>query len=153
MNHVRVKFIRYELAEKLGRPAAYCDDYIKGLNVLDVGCRGGLLSESLARLGAKVTGIDPSPHNIEIAEWHSKQDCATYDINYIHTSVDQIADEEKKFDVVCSLEVFVFPPFVFICCYLYVVLCRFLNMLKMCVALFLLVSSVSNLMEVYFCQL
>jgi ubiquinone biosynthesis O-methyltransferase len=105
MNPVRVKFIRHELAEKLGRQNNYVGDHIKGLDILDVGCGGGLLSESLARLGANVTGIDPSPDNIEVAEWHSKQDSATNRINYINTTVEEIADREKKFDAICSLEV------------------------------------------------
>lgn len=41
--------------------------------MLDVGCGAGILSESLGRLGAKVTGIDPSEENIEVAYRHAKQ--------------------------------------------------------------------------------
>jgi 2-polyprenyl-3-methyl-5-hydroxy-6-metoxy-1,4-benzoquinol methylase len=47
---------------------------LKGLRILDVGCGGGLLVEPLARLGASVTGIDPSPENIGIAISHSLLD-------------------------------------------------------------------------------
>lgn len=105
MNPVRVKFIRHELTEKLGRRDADIEDHIKGLDILDVGCGGGLLSESLARLGANVTGIDPAPINIDVAEWHSKLDASTSSINYLNTTVEDMAVREKKFDVVCSLEV------------------------------------------------
>ena len=46
---------------------------LAGFQVLDVGCGAGILSESLGRLGAKVTGIDPSEENIEIAYRHAKK--------------------------------------------------------------------------------
>ena len=42
--------------------------------MLDIGCGGGILSESLARLGADVTGIDPTPLAIEIASKHAEKD-------------------------------------------------------------------------------
>ncbi len=105
MNPVRVQYIREELAEKYGRTTLYVGEQLKGLDILDVGCGGGLLSESLARLGANMTSIDPSAENIEVASWHSKLDPATKDINYQNTTVEAMAQSDKKFDVVCSLEV------------------------------------------------
>ena len=47
-------------------------NFLKGINILDIGCGGGLISEPMARLGADVTGIDASEKNIKIADLHSK---------------------------------------------------------------------------------
>ena len=46
---------------------------LEGLKILDIGCGGGLISEPMARLGARVTGIDASEKNINIAKIHSKK--------------------------------------------------------------------------------
>ena len=46
---------------------------LKDLKILDIGCGGGLLSEPMCRLGAKVTGIDASDKNIKVAKLHSKK--------------------------------------------------------------------------------
>ncbi|XP_046644394.1 ubiquinone biosynthesis O-methyltransferase, mitochondrial-like isoform X1 [Daphnia pulicaria] len=46
---------------------------LAGFKVLDVGCGAGILTESLGRLGAEVTGIDPSEENIEVAHRHAKK--------------------------------------------------------------------------------
>ena len=43
------------------------------MNILDIGCGGGLLSEPISRLGANVTGIDASQKNINIAKTHLKK--------------------------------------------------------------------------------
>jgi 2-polyprenyl-3-methyl-5-hydroxy-6-metoxy-1,4-benzoquinol methylase len=56
--------------------------YLKGMRVLDCGCGGGLLSESLARLGADVVAIDPSESNIAVARAHSELDPMTSCIEY-----------------------------------------------------------------------
>jgi len=105
MNPTRVEFIRTRVSRFLGREGVGAMNEIRGLEILDVGCGGGLLSESLARLGAKVTAIDPAKKNIEVALRHSESDIATKDIMYEHKSVEEIASSGKTFDVVCSLEV------------------------------------------------
>ena len=46
---------------------------LKNIKILDIGCGGGLLSEPMCRLGAKVTGIDASDKNIKVAKLHSKK--------------------------------------------------------------------------------
>ena len=46
---------------------------LKNLKILDIGCGGGLLSEPLNKLGASVTGIDPSKDSIKVAKLHSKK--------------------------------------------------------------------------------
>ena len=48
-------------------------NFLQGLNILDIGCGGGLISEPMARLGATVTGIDASEKNINVAKLHSKK--------------------------------------------------------------------------------
>ena len=82
---------------------------LSGLLALDVGCGGGLLSESLARLGAKVTAIDPSPELVAEAHRHAQLDPRTASIDYRGGwTVEQLALEEsckETFDVICLLEV------------------------------------------------
>ena len=72
------------------------------LKILDIGCGGGLICEPLARLGGKVTGIDASYKNIEIAKIHAKR--SHLKINYLCTSPEQYKLKDK-FDVVLNLEV------------------------------------------------
>src|ERR1700691_4960690 len=48
------------------------DPRLKGLRLLDIGCGGGLISEPMARLGARVTGIDASEKNIAVAKLHAE---------------------------------------------------------------------------------
>jgi 2-polyprenyl-6-hydroxyphenyl methylase/3-demethylubiquinone-9 3-methyltransferase len=72
-------------------------------SILDIGCGGGLLSEPMAKLGAKVTAIDASEKNIKIASIHAQK--SGLDINYICTSAEDMAASGKKFDVVLNMEV------------------------------------------------
>ena len=85
MNPLRIDFIRNSIANRLG--TSNTRDHMKGLRILDVGCGGGLASESLARLGAIVTAIDPSSENILVARNHSKSDPLTENINYRQSSI------------------------------------------------------------------
>ena len=78
------------------------EDFLKELNILDIGCGGGLISEPLARLGAKVTGIDASEKNINVAKLHSKK--SNLEINYLNTSPENF-NNSQKFDVVLNLEI------------------------------------------------
>ena len=75
---------------------------LKGLNFLDIGCGGGLISEPMCRLGASVTGIDASLKNIKVAETHAKKN--NLEINYLNASPEDLA-ENKKFDVILNLEI------------------------------------------------
>ena len=90
MNPVRVKFIRDCLSNKLSNKDVFASQQLKNLNILDVGCGGGLLSESLARLGASVTAIDPSAKNIEVAKAHSRKDPLTSTIDFRQTTIGKI---------------------------------------------------------------
>ena len=75
-----------------------------GKLVLDVGCGGGILAESFARAGARVTGIDLSPVAIESAKAHAKE--SGLDIEYHATSPgDFLKGKPKKNDVIVCAEV------------------------------------------------
>ena len=75
---------------------------IQNLKILDVGCGGGITSEPLARLGAKVTGIDFAPNNIKAAKIHSKKN--KLKINYIYKDIEK-SKFDKKFDLILMFEV------------------------------------------------
>ncbi len=73
----------------------------KDLEILDVGCGGGLLCEPLSRLGAKMTGIDAAKTNIEVAKIHMKE--SGLNINYQNIKPEEIID--KKFDAILCMEI------------------------------------------------
>ena len=75
---------------------------LKNLEILDIGCGGGLISEPMARLGGNVTGIDASEKNIKVASLHSKKN--NLKINYLNKSPEQL-DEKEKFDIILNLEI------------------------------------------------
>ena len=75
---------------------------LEGINILDIGCGGGLLSEPMSRMGANVTGIDASDKNIKIAKLHSKEN--KLKINYLCSSPEKLKSK-KKFDVVLNMEI------------------------------------------------
>lgn len=77
--------------------------------VLDVGCGGGILSESLARMGVHVTGIDVHAEGIDVAEEHKKLDDSIVDtIEYRTQSIEELlstAEGPGSYDVVIASEV------------------------------------------------
>jgi 2-polyprenyl-6-hydroxyphenyl methylase/3-demethylubiquinone-9 3-methyltransferase len=99
-NPTRIKYIReniihnFELKNK-SKP-------LLGINILDIGCGGGLLSEPMSRMGANVTGIDASDKNIKIAKLHSKKN--KLKINYLFSSPEKLKIK-KKFDVILNMEI------------------------------------------------
>ena len=72
----------------------------KKLTLLDVGCGGGLIAEPMTRLGAKVTGIDASEKNINVAKFHAEQ--MNLKINYLCTTPEKL---NERFDVILCLEI------------------------------------------------
>ncbi len=118
MNPVRVDFVRRSVAEALNRTHLFESQQLKGLNILDVGCGGGLLSESLARLGANMTSIDPAPENIKVASSHSRNDPLTATINYKQSTIgktDFLSTDghiffQISFEAVCWAITMSWPP-------------------------------------------
>ena len=100
-NPVRIKFIKEKLISHFKLDAAN-QEPLKNISILDIGCGGGLLCEPLKRLGAIVTGIDPSKNNVEVARLHAKE--MNLDINYINCSPENLKFE-NKFDVILNMEV------------------------------------------------
>jgi 2-polyprenyl-6-hydroxyphenyl methylase/3-demethylubiquinone-9 3-methyltransferase len=72
----------------------------KKLSLLDVGCGGGLIAEPMTRLGAKVTGIDASEKNINVAKFHAEQ--MNLKINYLCATPENL---NEQFDVILCLEI------------------------------------------------
>jgi len=102
LNPARIQFIKDNVCRHFGLDAN-ADLPFKGLDVLDVGCGGGLLSEPMARLGANMTSIDAGEKNVEIAKIHAAQ--TGLDIDYRNALPEQLAAEGKRFDVVLNMEV------------------------------------------------
>ena len=71
-----------------------------GLDILDVGCGGGLLCEPLTRLGAHMTGIDESARSIQIAEQHKKN----LSIHYVCGRIEEF-HSQNTYDVITAFEV------------------------------------------------
>lgn len=83
---------------------------LKGKRVLDVGCGGGILAESMARRGADVLGIDLADKSLKVAELH-KLETGVNNVNYRFVSAEQLATEEQEtFDVVTCLEMLEHVP-------------------------------------------
>ena len=100
LNPVRLGFIRAAIDTHWGgdtrsvRPLA-------GKRALDAGCGAGLLCEPLARLGAKVTGVDAAQQNIAAAKAHAN--AMSLEIDYRHGEIGAL--DLPGFDMVCALEV------------------------------------------------
>ena len=99
-NPIRIKYIKeniiydFKLKNKT-KP-------LEKINILDIGCGGGLLSEPMQRLGANVTGIDASIKNIKIAKLHAKKN--KLKIKYLCSSPEKLKIN-KKFDVILNMEI------------------------------------------------
>jgi len=100
-NPIRIEYILDEITKhfKLDKETKLP---LNNLNILDIGCGGGLISEPMARLGGNVTGIDAAKKNIKIASLHSKE--SNLKIRYLENSPEQLKEKEK-FDIILNLEI------------------------------------------------
>ena len=104
---IRLKYIRestisrLEIVEPGLRP-------LHGLNCLDVGCGGGLITEPLSRMGGIVTAIDPAKENIATAAAHAQ--AGGLSIDYRAVTAEQLVEEGLTFDLVTCLEVIEHVP-------------------------------------------
>lgn len=82
---------------------------LSGKKVLDVGCGGGILSESMAQKGADVTAIDMGKELIDIADLHSLDSGVV--VNYKHMAVEELAEQQAgEFDCVTCMEMLEHVP-------------------------------------------
>jgi 2-polyprenyl-6-hydroxyphenyl methylase / 3-demethylubiquinone-9 3-methyltransferase len=126
MNAIRMEYILYQMSHDVPSTAVGNGIQTSALpllplhnrKALDIGCGGGLLSESLARLGATVTAIDPSGPLIRQAQQHALLDPKTMSIHYLggytverlaqemqHSSQNDDDRNDGLFDIICLLEV------------------------------------------------
>jgi 2-polyprenyl-6-hydroxyphenyl methylase/3-demethylubiquinone-9 3-methyltransferase len=99
LNPVRLKYVRDQIDQHW-----QCDECrrtpLEGKSALDVGCGAGLLAEPLARLGAKVTGVDAAPELIAVAREHAVGQGLE-----IHYRAGELSELEGQFDLITCMEV------------------------------------------------
>jgi 2-polyprenyl-6-hydroxyphenyl methylase/3-demethylubiquinone-9 3-methyltransferase len=99
LNPVRLKYIRDQLDQHW-----QCDECsrrpLDGKSAMDVGCGAGLLAEPLARLGARVTGLDASPNLISVARDHASASGLAIDYR-----TGELAELQGQFDLITCMEV------------------------------------------------
>jgi len=96
VNPLRLKFIKKHTS-------------LDSKDIMDIGCGGGILTESLVTDNNKVSGLDASYEGITVAKEHALQN--NLDINYINSTIeDFIANEDKQFDVITCMEMLEHVP-------------------------------------------
>ena len=99
-NPIRIKYIKDSIIQHFNIKSNKIP--LKNINILDVGCGGGLISVPMKRLGANVVGIDASLKNINVAKIYSKK--KNLKIKYICSSPEKLK-MKKKFDVLLMMEI------------------------------------------------
>jgi 2-polyprenyl-6-hydroxyphenyl methylase/3-demethylubiquinone-9 3-methyltransferase len=91
--------------------ANYIDQHspVAGKRLVDVGCGGGILAESMAQRGATVTGIDMGEAPLSVAKLHQRE--SGVEVHYLQSTAEQLAAKEAgNFDIVCCLEMLEHVP-------------------------------------------
>jgi 2-polyprenyl-6-hydroxyphenyl methylase/3-demethylubiquinone-9 3-methyltransferase len=101
-NPVRLAYVRDLACEHYGRDPKSLRA-LEGLDIVDIGCGGGVLSEPLTRLGAKVTGLDPAAGNIAVARAHAEK--TGLSIDYRDETIEAVVASGRRFDIVLAMEV------------------------------------------------
>ena len=99
---LRIKYIKNKIYPVNEYVTKKSYKILKGIEILDLGCGGGLVCEPLARLGAKVTGIDYVKKNVETAKHHAK--ISKLNITYLNQDLSSIK-LNRQFDIILMLEV------------------------------------------------
>ena len=99
-NPIRIEYIKNNIIKEFN--IKNIKKPFSGLEILDIGCGGGLLTEPMHRLGGKLTGIDASQKNINIAKTHAYKN--KLKINYSCTSPEKLKIK-KRFDVILNMEI------------------------------------------------
>ena len=102
LNGLRTDFLKEHICRHFNRDKNG-DKPLHGLRVLDIGCGGGILSESIAALGADVHGIDVTEKNITVARQHNEK--MPFTIRYEHITAEELANRKTQYDVVLNMEV------------------------------------------------
>lgn len=102
LNELRTRFLVDEICNRFERNPSDPKP-LNGLRVLDIGCGGGILAESIAQFGAQVCGIDVTERNITIARQHARQ--LGLAIDYQLITAEAMAKNDFQYDVVCNMEV------------------------------------------------
>lgn len=101
-NPTRINFFRSQICQYFKRDEKLLTP-LQDLHILDIGCGGGLIAEPIARMGSKITAIDASLKNIEIAKVHANK--SALNIDYQCTTAEDLAKQNLQFDVVLALEI------------------------------------------------
>jgi 2-polyprenyl-6-hydroxyphenyl methylase/3-demethylubiquinone-9 3-methyltransferase len=101
LNPTRIRFIRDIATRHFGREPN--DTPLEGLSLCEIGCGGGLLTEPMRRLGAEVTGVDPSARNIGVARAHAEK--SGLKITYLQCAAEDMVARRESFDIVLAMEV------------------------------------------------
>lgn len=99
LNPVRIRYIKQQICDHFERNNSAPKPF-DNLNIIDVGCGGGLVCEPMTRLGANMTGLDADPQAIEVASNHAEQ--SGLNIEYRNETSDEV---KSTFDVVLALEI------------------------------------------------
>lgn len=103
LNPVRLAYVRDQILARLTTAHQTTYETLTGITILDVGCGGGLLAEPMARLGAKVMGIDASDGAVRAARAHARQ--SSLAIHYQTKSIEDMAAAGHRFDVITAMEI------------------------------------------------